>query len=102
MLDVTIHGEAESSFIIVPVKINTGKFGAFPIFVDGGMWLESFVLVVGMALSDVLYTNIVNDEDEEDRAPFVAPKDRGGGGLLVPLCVEAILEELVGKHTGLV
>ena len=54
-----------------------------------------------MALDNVLYTKIINGEDEEDRAPFVAPNARGGGGLVVPRCIEASCEELVGKHTRL-
>ena len=41
-----------------------------------------------MALSGVLYTKIVNDEDEEDGVPFVSPKARGGGILVVPRCSE--------------
>ena len=54
-----------------------------------------------MAIENVFYTKIVNDEDEEDGAPFVAPQDRGGGVLLVPCCVDASFEELAGKHASL-
>ena len=35
-----------------------------------------------MALARLFYTKIINGEDKEDEAPFVAPKSRGGGGLV--------------------
>ena len=54
-----------------------------------------------MALVNVLYTKIFNNEDKENGALFVAPKARGGGSLVVPLCAEASFEELVGEHTVL-
>ena len=40
-----------------------------------------------MSISDVFYTNIVKNEDKEDGAPFVVPKARVGGGLVLPHCV---------------
>ena len=54
-----------------------------------------------MVVADVFYNKIVNDEDKEDRAPFLAPNFRGGGGLVLPRCVEVSFEELVGNNTSL-
>ena len=54
-----------------------------------------------MALDDVLYTKKINNEDEEDGAPCVVPKSRGGVSLVVPRCVEASFEDLVGAHISL-
>ena len=54
-----------------------------------------------MALDNVLCTKMTNDKEKEDGTPFAALKARGGGGPIVPWCVEAILRELVGEHTGL-
>ena len=36
-----------------------------------------------MVVADIFNTKDVNDEAEEDRAPFVAPKTRSGGALVV-------------------
>ena len=57
--------------------------------------------MVDMAITSVFNNEVVNDEDEEYGAPFLVPKDRGGGGVVVTLCVEARSEELFGKHTSL-
>ena len=56
---------------------------------------------MAMAISGILYTKIVDNEDKEDGAPFVAPKARGGGGMLAPRCIDACFDELVGKHASL-
>ena len=47
-------------------------------------------------ITNIFYTKVINDEDKEDEAPFVAPKARGGVRVVVDRCVEAIFEELVG------
>ena len=36
-----------------------------------------------MVISDLLYTETVEDEEKDNGTSFVAPKARGGGGLLV-------------------
>ena len=54
-----------------------------------------------MAISNVLYTGIFDNEDEEDGATFVEPKSRGGGGLVVHFCVEANFGEVFGEHASL-
>ena len=54
-----------------------------------------------MEIVNILYTDIVEDEDKEDGALFVAPKARGYGRLVVPRCVEARFKERVVKHASL-
>ena len=54
-----------------------------------------------MAIVDVLYTKIVNDEDKDYGASFVVPKDMGGDSLLVPHCVEEIFEELICEYASM-
>ena len=73
-----------------------GKFGALLKFGDGLVWPEGIAQVVDMAIGDVFYTKIVDNEYKEDGSLFVTPKTRGGGGLVAPLCAEASFEELVG------
>ena len=56
--------------------------------------------VMYMALADIFYTKIVNNEYKEDGATFLLPKARGGVTLILPHYVEASFKELVGKNTG--
>ena len=38
-----------------------------------------------MAVANIFNTEVINDEDEEDREPFLAPKARSGGALVVAM-----------------
>ena len=38
-----------------------------------------------MAVSKIFNTKVVDDEAEEDRAPFLAPKTGSGGAMVVSL-----------------
>ena len=51
-----------------------------------------------MSITNVLYTKVVDNEDKENEAPFVASKYRGGIFMVVTYCVEEFLEQLVGEH----
>lgn len=42
------------------------------------MLIEHGKKMVGMFLADVLHAKIINDQDELDGAPVVAPQARGG------------------------
>ena len=64
---------------VIPFKIDAVIFGAFPIFGDGIVWLEDIAQVVDMEITDVLYTGIVDKEDEEDGAPYMVLQSRSGG-----------------------
>ena len=39
--------------------------------------------MVGMAVADIFNTKVVDNEAEEDKAPFVAPNTGSGGALVV-------------------
>ena len=49
-----------------------------------------------MPFTDKFDTKVVNDEAEEDRTPFVTPKARGGGTLVVTMFREAFFKGVVG------
>ena len=55
--NVILHGEAICSLLIVPIQINSRKFGAGPIFCDSIMFLEDTTKVTGVA-----FTNIFNNK----------------------------------------
>ena len=71
-------------FGISPVEIYTGKFDLFPILSYVVVCLEDFTQVVDMALDNVFYTKISNNEDKDDGEQFLVPKSRGGGVLVLP------------------
>ena len=60
------------------------------------MLLENGLEMSGVVFTNVLDAEVVNDEEEYNRAPLVAPQARGGVGLVVALCVEAFSEEVIG------
>ena len=41
--------------------------------------------MTGRAVADIFNTKVVDNESEEDRAPFLAPKSRSGGALVVSM-----------------
>ena len=88
-------------FDLIPLEIDAKKFGALPIFSDGLLLLEDASQVVNMEITNILYTKVVDDEEEEDGAPCVAPKARGGGGVVVTHSIEACFKEIVGKNASL-
>ena len=54
-----------------------------------------------MDITNVLYAKVIDNEYEDDRAPSVMSKARGGGSVVVTICVETLFEKLVGKHASL-
>ena len=61
------------------------------------MRLEGFAQVLDVDIKNVLYTKIFNSEDEEDGAPFVAPKSVGGGGLVAWYLLTSMLREVLRR-----
>ena len=100
-MDIYISGKGACSFGIAPVEVDTGKFGSLPIFGDGVVQLKGFAQVVDMAPAGLFYTKTVKDEYKEDGPTFLALQARGGGGLVLPCCVEVSFEELIGEHARL-
>ena len=71
---IALHGEATRPFDVVPGKVDTSVFLAFPILGDGVMLLQDRVEVLGVALVNVFDAKVVNNERESNRTPLVAPE----------------------------
>ena len=54
-----------------------------------------------MLAACVLDPEVVNNQDKGYWLPFVPPKPRGGGALVVPVCKKALGEEVIDKLTCL-
>ena len=55
------HRESTFTFGVIPVKVNTSKFGTIPICSDVMVFAEDFGEVVCMFASNILNTEIVDD-----------------------------------------
>ena len=80
---VVIHGKATCAIGLVPFYIDASVQISLPIFSDVIVIFEGISKVTGMAVANIFNTKVVNDESEEDRAPFVAPNTGSGGALVV-------------------
>ena len=101
VLVLSFHGEAARVFDTIPFETDAGKFGAFPILGDAVMRLEYILQVASMAVANANNSKVVKDEYKEYGAPFMAPKTRGDGGLVLASCTKALFRELVGNHVSL-
>ena len=81
--DVVVHGEAKGALGVVPLEIDAGVQVTLPVFGDIVVFFEGISKVVGMAVAYIFDTKVINNEAEEDRAPFVVPNTRSGGALVV-------------------
>ena len=54
-----------------------------------------------MAFADILYTKVINYQDELDRTPLVSPKTWSGGGMIVASGVQTLFEETVSEDSRL-
>ena len=68
---------------VVPLEIDSGVKINLPVFSDIIVFFEGILKVVGMAVTYVFNTKVVDDEVEEDRAPSVAPNTSSGGALVL-------------------
>ena len=78
-----VHGEGTGALGVVPLEINAGIQITLLDFSDIIVFFEGMSKVVGMAVTYVFNIKVVDDEDEEDRAPFMAPKTKNVGELVV-------------------
>ena len=81
--DVVVHGKVKGTLCVVPLDIDAGIQVTLPVFSDIIMFFEGISKVVGMEAAYIFNSKVVNDEAEEDRAPFVAPNTGSGGALVV-------------------
>jgi hypothetical protein len=54
-----------------------------------------------VAFADILYTKIINYQDELDRTPLVTPETWSGGVMIVASGVQTLFEETVSEDSGL-
>ncbi len=100
-VDGAWHEEATRVLGIVPRDINSCKLCSCPISCDGVVRLQGSKEMVCMLLFTELDAKVINDADEHDRAPFVAPEAWSCGGLEVAVRAEVVGEKIVGKFAGL-
>ena len=87
---------------VLPLEVNARELVDGPIFGDTGvMFLENTEEVLRMMITNIFDTEVIDDEDELNRAPLVTPDTRSGGSLIVVMFIEAFVEEIVGKFSGL-
>ena len=73
ILDVAPHKITACALRVVPCKVNTGAFLAFPVFNDGAVLFKDGSEVQSMAFANIFNAEDVNNEGELDRAPLVSP-----------------------------
>ena len=75
--DIVFYGEAACSinmaFGVVLLEVNASKLGTFPVLRDLVVFLEYFTEMVSMAFTNVLDTEIINDEATLYGPPQVLP-----------------------------
>ena len=81
--DVVVHGKATGELGVLPLGIDADVQVTLPVFSDFIVLFEGISKVAGMAVTNIFNNKVVNDEVEDDRAPFVAPKTRSGGAFVV-------------------
>ena len=85
--NVIFYGEATRLLLVFPTQIDSCKFGAGPIFGDDIIFLEDILKLMGVVFPKIFNTKVIYDEIESDRAPFVAPEDRGGECFVVAISI---------------
>ena len=61
VFNVILDGKATDAFGLVPGEIDAGEAGAGPVLGDLVMLEEGVAQVVGVAIVDVLYAEVVNN-----------------------------------------
>ena len=99
--DVAFHQEPSGAILvlggIVPGDVDAGELGAGEIVSDCVMIFEDVLEMLEVTLADVFDARIVNDEDEGNGPPLVAPEPRSCGRLVVAMFGETFAEEVVCK-----
>ena len=79
--------------VIIPIKIESKVALAFPILCDVIIVFAAFYGVVGMLLTNIIYSKIVNNEREKDRPPLMCPETRCNLAVMVAMGMEACFKE---------
>ena len=83
VFNVVIHGKATGAMSVVSFDIESNVQIYLPFFSDIIVLFEVISKVMGMVVANRFNTKVINDEDEDDRAPFVAPNTGSGGALVL-------------------
>ena len=83
--DVSIHSCPKCSFFIVSFQVNTSIFFDLPIFSNIVIFFQDCGQVICMLFPNIIYTEIIYNQTELDRSPFLYPWTRGSSGFVVYL-----------------
>jgi hypothetical protein len=76
-LNVSFHQDATGALTmflgVVPFQVHSSKFGAIPVGGHLVVFAKDCQEVLGMLLANILNAKVINDEDELDGAPLMAP-----------------------------
>ena len=72
-VDVAVHGQTTGSLVVIPFKIDSGKFGSLPVCRYLIEFLEGIEEVIGMLAACVLHSEVIHYQYECDWTPFVSP-----------------------------
>ena len=80
---------------ICPVKFNSPKFGTLQICGDCAMFLYGLLKIMGVAFTNIFITKVIDDNNENKWAPFVAPYPGSCGHFIVTGFFEAFAENII-------
>ena len=66
-------GQTAGAVGVVPGEVDTRESGARPVLGEFILLEEDVAKVVGMAFANIFDAKVIENEAEEDWAPFVAP-----------------------------
>ena len=87
--------------VIIPIKIESEVALALPILCDVITFFVSFYEVVGMLLTNILYSKIVHNERETNRPIFMFPQTGCNLALMLAMGSEACFKECLVKDSTL-
>jgi hypothetical protein len=98
--NVAGHGEVDGAGQVIPFEGKAAVEGTSPVGGDGVERLEGVDEVLGVFLTNIFYTEVVDDKGEGDGSSGVA-EETGSVGGGVPMELQVCLEAVVGKDAGL-
>ena len=73
VFDIILDGQETGAVRLVPVEVDAGESGAGPVLGEFIVLEEDVAKVVGMKFANIFDAEVIDDYEEEDRAPLVAP-----------------------------
>ena len=98
LLDVSRHRQMDLLLLVVPVERDSDVPRARPVFRDVVMLFEDVHEMSGVLAAFVFDSKVIDHECELDWSRVVAPEPGHQFALAVPVLVEALFKELVGKE----